>query len=254
MPGLTGWTSSRAAAGRRRLPRRGDRRDGARLGRARAWRRTARAPSITCPSPSIADELLFRVERAVERAPARGRRLAASSGASSATASRAIVGASPAMQDVFASSRRSRRRTRPSSSGARPARARSSSRARSTRAARAPRQPFVADQLRRAPGEPPRERALRPREGRLHRRRRAQAGRFELADGGTLFLDEIGEMPLALQVKLLRVAPGDATIERVGGNETITVDVRIVAATNRDLARDDARRAASARTSSTAST
>ena len=59
-------------------------------------------------------------------------------------------------------------------------------------------------------------------------------GRFELAHGGTLFLDEIGEMPLALQVKLLRVLQ-ERCFERVGGNKTIHVDVRIIAATNQDL-------------------
>ncbi len=60
-------------------------------------------------------------------------------------------------------------------------------------------------------------------------------GRFELAHKGTLFLDEVGEMPPSLQVKLLRVLQ-ERTFERVGGNQPIQVDVRIVAATNRDLA------------------
>jgi two-component system, NtrC family, response regulator len=59
-------------------------------------------------------------------------------------------------------------------------------------------------------------------------------GRFELADGGTLFLDEVAEMSPALQVKLLRVLQ-EMEFERVGGNKTIKVDVRLVAATNRDL-------------------
>ena len=59
-------------------------------------------------------------------------------------------------------------------------------------------------------------------------------GRFELANGGTIFLDEIGEMSLSLQVKLLRVLQ-ERAFERVGGNRTIQVDVRIVAATNQDL-------------------
>jgi DNA-binding NtrC family response regulator len=59
-------------------------------------------------------------------------------------------------------------------------------------------------------------------------------GRFEQAEGGTLFLDEIGEIDAATQVKLLR-ALGERTIERVGGNKTIEVDVRLVAATNRNL-------------------
>jgi two-component system, NtrC family, nitrogen regulation response regulator GlnG len=68
--------------------------------------------------------------------------------------------------------------------------------------------------------------------GALERRR----GKFELADGGTLFLDEIGELPLPLQAKLLRVLQ-ERVIERVGGATPIPVDVRIVAATHRDLAR-----------------
>lgn len=59
-------------------------------------------------------------------------------------------------------------------------------------------------------------------------------GRFELADKGTLFLDEIGEMPLSVQVKLLRVLQ-EHEFERVGGNETLKTDIRIIAATNRSL-------------------
>ena len=59
-------------------------------------------------------------------------------------------------------------------------------------------------------------------------------GRFEMAEGGTLFLDEIGDLPLTIQVKLLRFLQ-EKTIERVGGREQIEVDTRILAATNRDL-------------------
>ena len=59
-------------------------------------------------------------------------------------------------------------------------------------------------------------------------------GRFELADGGTIFLDEIGEVPLPMQAKLLRVLQ-ERRFERVGGAESIEVDVRIIAATNKDL-------------------
>jgi sigma-54 specific flagellar transcriptional regulator A len=62
----------------------------------------------------------------------------------------------------------------------------------------------------------------------------ARQGRFELAKGGTLFLDEIGDMPHAMQVKLLRVLQ-QRTFERVGGNRTIETDVRIIAATNANL-------------------
>jgi transcriptional regulator with GAF, ATPase, and Fis domain len=64
----------------------------------------------------------------------------------------------------------------------------------------------------------------------------ARPGRFELADGGTLFLDEIGELPVDMQPKLLRVLER-GEFERVGGTRTLRVDVRIVAATNRDLSR-----------------
>ncbi len=60
-------------------------------------------------------------------------------------------------------------------------------------------------------------------------------GRFEQADGGTIFLDEIGEIPLEIQAKLLRVLE-EKSFERVGGNKTIHVDVRIIAATNKELA------------------
>jgi DNA-binding NtrC family response regulator len=69
----------------------------------------------------------------------------------------------------------------------------------------------------------------------------ARKGRFEQADGGTLFLDEVGDMPPAMQAKLLRVLQekdNAAEFERVGGHQTLRADVRVIAATNRDLPED----------------
>ena len=62
----------------------------------------------------------------------------------------------------------------------------------------------------------------------------ARVGRFELAEGGTLFLDEIGDMPLSMQVKILRVLQ-EKTFERVGSNRTVNADVRVIAATHKNL-------------------
>jgi len=64
--------------------------------------------------------------------------------------------------------------------------------------------------------------------------RKGRVGKFELADGGTLFLDEIGDMPLDMQVKLLRVIQ-ERKITRIGGNNTFDIDVRLITATNKDL-------------------
>ena len=64
-----------------------------------------------------------------------------------------------------------------------------------------------------------------------------RSGRFELADGGTLFLDEVGELSLSVQAKLLR-ALQSGEIQRIGSDRAITVDVRIIAATNRELQRE----------------
>src|SRR4029078_3852963 len=69
---------------------------------------------------------------------------------------------------------------------------------------------------------------------------RDRIGRFELADGGTLFLDEVGEIPLELQGKLLRVLQ-EGNFERIGEERTRSVDVRVIAATNRNLKQEVAR-------------
>src|ERR1700751_1525964 len=63
---------------------------------------------------------------------------------------------------------------------------------------------------------------------------RQRLGRFELANGGTIFLDEVGEVPIETQIALLRVLQ-EREFERVGGNQTISANVRVLAATNRDL-------------------
>ena len=89
-------------------------------------------------------------------------------------------------------------------------------------------------QLRGDPARTVRERVLRPRKGAFTGAVRDRIGRFELADGGTLFLDEVGEIPLELQGKLLRVLQ-EGNFERVGEERTRAVDVRLIAATNRDL-------------------
>ena len=79
---------------------------------------------------------------------------------------------------------------------------------------------------------------------------KARLGKFEMADGGTLFLDELTEMPMALQAKLLRVLQ-ENVIERLGSNRPIKVDLRVVAATNRNP-REAVAKASCARTCITA--
>ena len=96
-----------------------------------------------------------------------------------------------------------------------------------------------------------RDRAVRPRARRVHRRRRRQAAAgSSRRNGGTLFLDEIGDMSLKTQAKVLRVLQ-EQVIERVGGTQRIKVDVRVLAATNRDLPAEIAP-GGSARTSTSA--
>ena len=91
-----------------------------------------------------------------------------------------------------------------------------------------------AGQLRRPAGEPGRERAVRPSQGRFTGADRDHKGLFEVANGGTLFLDELGELNKNIQVKLLRFLES-GEIRRVGETEPFRIDVRVLCATNRDL-------------------
>ena len=88
-----------------------------------------------------------------------------------------------------------------------------------------------------ARGVAPRERALRARARALHRRGKDSGRAVRASRRGALFLDEIGEIPALTQIKLLRVLQ-ERTFERVGSNNSVTVDVRIIAATHRDLVAD----------------
>ncbi len=112
-------------------------------------------------------------------------------------------------------------------------------RARAARAQLAPSARLLRrGQLRGAPFGADRVRAVRPRKGRFYGRGSARRrGKFEQADGGTLFLDEIGDMSANVQAKLLR-ALEERRIERLGGSDSIPVDVRIVSATHRPLEQD----------------
>ena len=96
--------------------------------------------------------------------------------------------------------------------------------------------PFIADQLQRHPGEPARERAVRAREGRIHRRPPCSARDYRSRPpGGTLFLDEIGELRRPIQVKLLRFLQEQAFMRGRRTKAEIRVDTRVIAATNADL-------------------
>lgn len=95
-------------------------------------------------------------------------------------------------------------------------------------------QPFVPVNCGAIPGELLESELFGHEKGAFTGALNSRQGRFELAEGGTLFLDEIGDMPMAMQVKLLRVLQ-ERTFERVGSNKTIICDVRIIAATHRQL-------------------
>ncbi len=94
--------------------------------------------------------------------------------------------------------------------------------------------PFVAINCAAMPAHAARERAVRSREGRVHRAKTSKVGLFQAASGGTIFLDEIGELPLEIQAKLLRVLQ-ERSVRPVGSNAEVKLDARVITATNRDL-------------------
>jgi CheY-like chemotaxis protein len=117
---------------------------------------------------------------------------------------------------------------------ARPAPARSWSPTRSTSTRRASTSRSCASTARRSRPASSRASCSATRRAASPARWQRRPGRFELADGGTLFLDEVGDLPMEVQIKLLRTLQ-EREFERVGGTETIKVDVRLVSATNRNL-------------------
>ena len=134
-------------------------------------------------------------------------------------------------------SSRSPRPTRPCSSSARPAPARTSSPAPSTTAAPAGSGPLVTVNCAALPATLVESELFGYEKGAFTGALQRTIGRFEVAHGGSLFLDEIGELPLEVQAKLLRVLQS-GEFERLGSPKTIKVDVRLIAATNRDLERE----------------
>ena len=200
----------------------------------RRRRRPATGPSTSFQSPSTSRTSITYCARPTNRPSDGGRRSTWKPPSRPTTPSRTSLGAASESSTCSPWSTRPPAPFRRCSSKGRVARARSSSPGRSTATARGRSGPFAIVDCARAPGHPPRERALRPRARRLHGRARPQARAFETANQGTLFLDEIGEMSPATQVKVLR-ALQSGEFRRIGSNRHIKADLRVIAATNKDL-------------------
>ena len=145
-----------------------------------------------------------------------------------------IVGSSAALKRCLLASPRSRRRIPPCSSPVKPGREKNSSLARSTNARDASGKAFVSVNCAAIPPALIGSELFGHEKGAFTGALQRRLGRFELAEGGTIFLDEIGEIPPETQTALLRVLQ-EREFERVGGTRTIRADVRVIAATNRDL-------------------
>ena len=198
------------------------------------------APDLSPPELGLIEHMLG--EAALDVATALRERDGTRRAARGAPATHGIIGACAV--DAGALRRcsiASRRRTRRCWSRARTAPARSWSRARSTIARRARDDAFVVTNCSAFNDNLLDCELFGHKRGAFTGAVADKPGLFEVADGGTFFLDEIGDMSPALQVKVLRVLQ-EGTFNRVGDTETRKVDVRIIAATNRDLARDGRRR------------
>ena len=183
------------------------------------------------PKPFDVEEAVQLAHRAIEA----GQREVPQAGAEEAAASAEIIGAAPAMQEVFrAIGRLSRSVVTVLITGESGAGKELVARALHRHSPRASR-PFIALNMAAIPRDLLESELFGHEKGAFTGAQARREGRFEQAHGGTLFLDEIGDMPAELQTRLLRVL-ADGEFYRVGGQSPVKVDVRIIAATHQDLA------------------